>query len=76
VVARCVWSPSKLCPLPTHLRLFEGAGYFAEGESVSIVDSGRLVGYQALVVEARGIGAVQVGHCIGTANMLDRGVNT
>ena len=74
---KCVWVGKELCPLPTHfLRLFEGAGYFAKGESVSIVDRGGLVGYQALVVEARGIGAVQIGHCIGTADMLDRGVYT
>ena len=74
---KCVWGCRELCPLHPHfLRLFKGAGYFAEGESVSIVDRGGLVGYQALVVEARGIGAVQVGHCIGTANMLDRGVYT
>ena len=74
---KCVWVGRELCPLRLHfLRLFEGAGYFAKGESVSIIDSGRLVGFQALVVEARGIGAVQVGHCIGTSNMLDRGVNT
>ena len=52
----------------------EGAGYFAEGEFISVVDGCCFVWLQALAVDACGVCAVQVCDRIGAANVLDGGV--
>ena len=56
------------------LCFFECAGYFAEGEFISIVDWCCFIWLQALAVDACGVCAIQVGDCIGAANVLDGGV--
>ena len=53
------------------LCFFECAGDFAEGEFVSVVDRCCFIWLQALAVDACGVGAVQVGDCVGAADMLD-----
>ena len=53
------------------LVLFEGAGYFAELQVVAIINRCRGVGHQALAVDTRSIGAVEVGQGILVTSMLE-----
>ena len=53
------------------LCFFECAGDFAEGEFVSVVDWCCFIWLQALAVDACGVCAIQVGDCVGAADMLD-----
>jgi hypothetical protein len=53
------------------LCFFECAGDFAEGEFISVVDRCCFIWLQALAVDACGVGAVQVGDCVGAADMLN-----
>jgi len=57
------------------LCFFECAGDFAEGEFISVVDRCCFIWIQTLAVDACGVGAVQVGDCVGAADMLDGGVD-
>ena len=70
------FTPLGRCPLYFEsLRFFECAGDFAEGEFISVVDRCCFVWLQALAVDACGVGAVQVGDCVGAADMLDGSVD-
>ncbi len=69
-------SPSKeQCPLCfCNLCFFEGAGYFAEREFISVVDWCCFIWLQALAVDACGVCAVQISDCKGAANVINGGV--
>src|SRR6266446_5431025 len=56
--------------------LLKRACYFAKSERIAIVDRRRLIRLQALAVDARGVGAVEVGQGVGAADVLKSGVNT
>src|SRR5438270_4959406 len=58
------------------LRLFERTRHFTEVEGIAIINRRGLVRFQALAVEAGGVGAVQVGERIRTADVLEGGMNT
>ena len=57
-----------------NLCFFECTGYFAEGEFISVVDGCCFIRLQALAVDACGVGAIQVGDCVGAADMFEGGV--
>lgn len=58
------------------LELLEGAGDLAEGNGIAIVQRGRLVGLQALAIDARGVGTIQVGQGKAVSAMLKGGMHT
>ncbi len=53
------------------LRLLKRGGHFTEGEGVAIVERSGPVGFEALAVEARGVGAVEIGHGVAPTDVFD-----